>query len=123
MDSTLAQDVEFGPYNTLMCRPDKVASYSFRAAISKKGIVVSMDFYPYPDTTRTTPQTIFSIRNTATNVVYLRLDYFSNNRSLNVWINPVSATPSKSPYYVLSTAASASLPVSEGLPNFLQFPT
>ena len=73
-----------------------------------------MDFYPYPDPTRTTPQTIFSIRNTVTNVVSLRLDYFSNNRSLNVWINPVSATPAKAPYYVLTTAISGDLLVSAG---------
>lgn len=105
-----------------MCRPDKIATFPLDAGISKKGMVVSMDFYPYPNSTRTTPQTIFSVRNTVTNVVSLRLDYFSNNQSLNVWINPVSANPKKAPYYVLTQAQSKSLLISAGsLDSFHSF--
>jgi hypothetical protein len=97
------QDVSFGPYNIVMCRPGQIASAPLNESIGKKGLIVAFDFYPYQSTQMT--QTIFSIRDTETNVISLRLDYFESNGSLDVWINPVSSTTSITPYYVFSSSA------------------
>lgn len=112
---TIAQsgeDPQFGAYNTLMCRSGMIASFPQNASISKKGIVVAMDFIPYSGGGSTT-QTIFSIRNTLTNTVSLRADYFQSSKTLNIWINPIFAT-STTPYYVLNSTIQATAVVSEG---------
>ena len=91
------QAPSFGPYNTLMCRPDQIASFPLNASISKEGLVVATDFYPYSNGPST--QTIFSIRNTASNFISLRVDYFLPSETLNIWINP----PSGSSYYITTS--------------------
>ena len=106
-----SQDPAFGPYNNLMCRSGQIASFPLNASISTKGIVVAMDFFPYPN--GPTTQTIFSIRNTATNVVSLRCDYFSDTKRLNIWINPIFSA-SSTPYYVFNAANSAATAVTSG---------
>ena len=78
---------EFGPYNTLMCRPGKIASFPLNASISQSGLVVAMDFYPYFVPLGSGNQTVFSIRNTATNFISLRVDYIRNMDILIVWVN------------------------------------
>ena len=98
----------FGPYNILMCRPGQIAVLPLYTPISKEGLVVAMDFYSYSDGSST--QTIFSIRNTATNVVSLRADYFPTSGALNIWINP----PSGSSYYVFDSAITSSISINTG---------
>ena len=75
---------EFGPYNVLMCRPEKVVSFPLNASISHSGLVVAMGFYP---TLGTPAQPIFSIRNTATNFVSLRVEYNRELAALNIMID------------------------------------
>ncbi len=50
-------------------------------------------------------QSIFSIRDTGTNVISLRFDYFESSGTLDVWINPVSSTTSITPHYVFGSSA------------------
>ena len=109
------QDPLFGPYNMLMCRPGKIASFPLNSSISKTGLDVAMDFYPYSD--ESSIQTIFSIRNTATNFVSLRCDYFSSTGSLNIWINPNPSVGN--PYYVFNTATTTSVPIRNGKLQFV----
>ena len=88
-----------------MCRPGQIASFPLNTSISQDGLIVAMDFYPYQKGSPT--QTIFSIRNTMTNHVSLRFDYFLNNGTLNLWINPMGG----SPYYVFDSTFQAAIPV------------
>ena len=96
--SQSTQDPSFGLYNMLMCRPGQIASFPLNSSISKSGLIVAMDIYPHPSGSST--QTIFSIRNTETNYISLRCDYFRDSGALNIWINPVGGTP----YYVYSSS-------------------
>ena len=89
-----------GPYNVLMCRPGEIASFPLNSSITKEGLIVAMDFYPYSDGPST--QTIFSIRNTASSFISLRVDYFLPSETLNIWINPLSG----SSYYVFGSTIS-----------------
>ncbi len=89
--SKSSQDPTFGPYNILMCRSEQIASFSVNASISQDGLVVAFDFYPYSDGLAT--QTIFSIRDTATNFISLRLDYLLSSGTLNIWSSPATGTP------------------------------
>ena len=81
---------EFGPYNTLMCRPGQIASFPLNTSISQSGLVVAMDFYPYSATSASSVQTIFSIRNTATNFISLICVYDRDLSVLNIKIDPAS---------------------------------
>lgn len=91
-----------------MCRPGQIASFPLNSAISKNGLVVAMDFYPYSAGAPT--QTIFSIRNTATNFVSLRCDYFLSSGTLNIWINPASGAP----FYVFNSIMASSIAIKSG---------
>lgn len=89
-DSAAEQsDVEFGPYNSIMCRPGKIAAIPLNGSALQSGMIVAMDIYPH--SAGSNSQTIWSIRNTVTNHVSLRLDYISNK--LNVWVAPLSEAP------------------------------
>ena len=88
-----------------MCRSGQIVSFPLNATITNKGIVVAFDFYPYTDGPDI--QTIFSIRNTVTNYVSLRVDYFKSIRSLNVYIMPLTLEP----YYVLNETEVSSLSI------------
>ena len=98
----------FGPYNTLMCRPGKIASFPLSGSIYNDGLIVAMDFYPYADGPST--QTIFSLRNTATNFISLRVDYFLSSGALNLWINPSGG----SPYYVAGSSIISPISIDPG---------
>ena len=119
-DSTVSsQDVSFGPYNILMCRKGQISSFPLNAAIIKKGLIVALDFYPYSSTQAT--QTIFSIRDTNTNVISLRFDYFASSGTLDIWINPVSSTASTTPYYAFRSSGVTSPSVAASKTSNLQY--
>ena len=103
-----AGDPSFGPYNTLMCRPGQIASFPVNSSISKDGLVVAMDFYPYPNGPST--QTIFSLRNTGNDFVSLRADYFMASGALNIWRNPSSGSPS----YVFDSTITSTISIKTG---------
>ena len=66
-----------------------------------------MDFYPYSNGEPI--QTIFSIRNTATNSTSMRGDYFLDTGALNVWINLPT-----NPYYVFNSTITEGINVQTG---------
>ena len=86
-----------------MCRPGQIASFPLNASVSKGGLLVAMDTYPYPSGSST--QTIFSIRNTETNYISLRCDYFLDSGALDIWINPVGGIP----YYVYGSSSTPTI--------------
>ena len=110
--SQSSEDPEFGPYNVLMCRPGQIASFPLNEAISQSGLVVAFDFYPYPAPHGSNIQTIFSIRNTATNFISLRCDYFQGIAALNLLIFETSTA-----YYLLDANTVTSIPIQSGKLN------
>ena len=82
--SQSSRDPEFGPYNTLMCRPGKIASFPLNTPISQSGLVFALDFYPYPAPLGSIFQTIFAIRNSATNFVSIACHYNRDDGYLNI---------------------------------------
>ena len=107
--SQSSQAPEFGPYNVLMCRPGKIASFSLNAPISQSGLVIAMDFYPYSAPDGSIAQTIFSIRNTATNFVSLSCEYHRVVRILNIWLDDTSG-----PMYLFDSADFMLIPLQMG---------
>ena len=95
-----------------MCRPGKIASFPLNQTISSKGLVVAMDYYAYPTSLDT--QTIFSIRDVTTNSVILRFDHRLVSSTLNIWINPIPATPATAAYYVFDSTVEDLLSISTG---------
>ncbi len=106
--SQSSQDPIFGPYNILMCRSEQIASFPLNASISQDGLVVAFDFYPYSDGLAT--QTIFSIRDTGTNFISLRLDYLLSSGTLNIWRSPATG----SPRYLLDETITSMISISSG---------
>ena len=100
---------EFGPYNILMCRPGKIASFPLNASISQSGLVVALDFYPYPPPFGSSSQAIFSIRNSATNLISIVCYYDRNVGSLNIMITDTTHS-----YYLLDYTIYSSIPVLSG---------
>ena len=82
-----SQDVVFGPYNILECRPGQITSFPMSANITRKGMVMATHIYPYSGGPAN--QTIFSLRNAVTNYVSMQI-YFTSTGYLNVWMNPTS---------------------------------
>ena len=108
LSSLSSEYPDFGPFNSLMCRPGKIASFPFGSAIIPSGLVVAMDFYPYlagPDV-----QTIFSLRDNSSNFISLRCDYSQTNRSFNVGIQPTITTPN----YLFNSTMMSTIPVQVG---------
>ena len=89
-----------------MCRPGQIASFPLNAGISQTGLVIAFDFYPYPHGSDF--QTIFTIRNTATNTLSLRCAYIQNTASLMIGISEGDTS-----FYPLDTTAS-SIPIQNG---------
>ena len=83
-----------------MCRPGKIASFPLNRAISKKSLVVAMDYYSYPSTSGVMRQTIFGIRDATANIYSLRFHHNTDLDRLNVRITPLSATPPMSEYTI-----------------------
>lgn len=73
-----------------MCRPGQIASFPLNTSISKSGLVVAMDFYPYSASTGSLIQAIFSIRNTENDFISLICFYDRNASVLNIKIDPAS---------------------------------
>ena len=69
-----------------MCRPGKIASFLLNGTISRSALVVALDFYPYPAPLGSTFQTIFAIRNSATNFVSIACYYNRDVGNLNIKI-------------------------------------
>ncbi len=106
-----SQAPSFGPYNTLMCRPGQIASFPLNSSISQNGLVIVLDFYPYPG--GSSNQTIVSIRDTSTNFVSLRLDYYLPSGAVNIWVIPPNSSVGN-PYYVFNTTVASSISVNSG---------
>ena len=87
--SVSSQDVVFGPYNILECRPDQIMSFPMNTQIMRKGMVMATHIYPYSG--GAAAQTIFSLRNAVTNYVSMQI-YFTNTGYLNIWMNPTSGS-------------------------------
>ena len=102
-----SDDPTFGSYNMLNCRNGKMASFPLNASISNKGLIVAMDYYPFIKTSAT--QTVFSIRNTDTGFISLRLDYILAESSLNIWYEGVTGA-----YYVFQSSTTALIPIAAG---------
>ena len=100
---------EFGPYNILMCRPGKIASFPLNASISQSGLVVALDFYPYPPPFGSSYQAIFGIRNSATNFISIVCYYIRDAGSLNIMITDTTHS-----YYLLDYTIYSSIPVLSG---------
>ena len=79
--------MNFGAYNILQCRPDKLTSFPLNGAISTKGLVAAMHLYPHSGGPAL--QTIFSVRNTVTGSISLEF-FFTNDGLLELWINSPS---------------------------------
>ena len=103
-----AEDPTFGRYNILRCRAGQIASFPLNATISRNGLIVALDFYPYSDGRPT--QTIFSIRDTSTNTISLRLDFILTFNTINIWIEPSPA----SRYYVFDSAITSQISIATG---------
>jgi hypothetical protein len=106
--SQSAQGPAFGPYNVLMCRSGKIASFPLNTSISQDGLVVAFDFYPYSGGPMI--QTIFSIRDKSTNFISLRLDYLLSPGTINIWGYPLTRSPS----YLLDSTTAANLSITTG---------
>ena len=100
---------EFGPYNILMCRPGKIASFPLNASISQSGLVVALDFYPYPAPFGSSFQAIFSIRNSATNFISIVCYYIRSVGSLNIIISETANS-----YQLFDSTIYSSIPVLSG---------
>lgn len=96
----------------LKCRPGKIASFPLNEAISQNGLVVAFDFYPYPALHGSNIQPIFNIRNTETNFISLRCDYFQGIAALNLLIFETSTA-----YYLLDANTVTSIPIQSGKLN------
>ena len=105
---------ELGPYNTLMCRPGKIASFPLNRAISKKSLVVAMDYYSYAKTNGAEKQTVFGIRDATTNTYSLRFHHNTNVDRVNIRTTPLSANPPMSEYLVLNETMYNLIPVTKG---------
>ena len=103
-----SQDPTFGPYNILMCRSGQIASFPLNTSISQDGLVVAFDFFPYSGGLAT--QTIFSIRDTATNFISLRLDYILSSGTLNIWRSPATGSPA----YLLNATITSMISITSG---------
>ena len=108
--SQSSQDPEFGPYNTLMCRPGKIASFPVNASISQRGLVVALDFYPYPAPFGSVLQTIFAIRNSATNFVSIVCYYNRDDGILNIKITDTD----NNSYDLFNSTIYSSIPILSG---------
>ena len=108
MQSTKAP--EFGPYNTLRCRPGQIASFPLNGSITQSGLVVAMDFYPYSAPYGSSIQAIFSIRNTETNFISLICVYDRDSSVLNIKIDPAN-----NPNYLFDATGSNSLSIQPGI--------
>ena len=99
-----------------MCRPGQIASFPLHEAISQSGLVIALDFYPYPAPHGSNVQTIFSIRNTATNFVSLRCDYNQGMEALNILRYETGTA-----YYLLNANTATSIPIQSGklISNFI----
>ena len=102
-----AQAPNFGPYNILQCRSGQIASFSLNASIFKDGLVVAMDFYPYSG--ESAIQTIFSIRNTATGFISLRVDYHRTLGTLNILVTSIGTAS-----YLLDETTTPLIPIISG---------
>ena len=105
---------ELGPYNTLMCRPGKIASFPLNRAISKKSLMVAMDYYSYPSTSGVNLQTIFGIRDATANKYSLRFYHNTDSDTLKVGTTPLSVNPPMSEYMLINET----IPVTKGNLNF-----
>lgn len=99
---------QFGPYNTLMCRPGQIASFPLNAPISQSGLVIAMDFYPY-SSSGSVIQVIFSIRNMVTNFISLNCVYHRDTSAINIGIDPINT-----PNYLMNGGTMALVPVKRG---------
>lgn len=106
----------FGPYGSLQCRAGQIASFPLNAAISNDGLVVAMDIFLYSGGTST--QTIFSIRNTATNYISLRFDYLPNARIFDIYYIP---TVPDAPYYLYGGVFAARMEIFQGMHYFINY--
>lgn len=100
---------EFGPYNMLMCRSGKIASFPLNASISQSGLVVALDFYPYLPPFGTNYQAIFGIRNSATNLIPIVCYYIRDVGSLNIMITDTSNS-----YQLFDSTIYSSIPILSG---------
>ena len=105
---------ELGPYNTLMCRPGKIASFPLNQAISKKSLVVAMDYYSYAKTSGVEKQTIFGVRDATANKYSLRFHHNLDLDRLNMRSTPLSANPPMSEYTIWSNSVYNQVVFSKG---------
>ena len=99
----------FGPYNTLMCRPGKIASFTLNESISQRGLVVVFDFYPYPAPFGSIFQSIFAIRNAETNFVSIACYYNRDVGNLNIKIIDADGS-----YNIFNSTIYNSIPILSG---------